>query len=91
MKLVSITPSKSSGKKWDALFDTGKRVPFGMDGYLDYTQHGDPVRRQRYLMRHKSREDWNDPTTAGALSRWILWENKDMGRAVAMFRRRFNL
>ena len=39
----------------------------------DYTKHKDPSRKQRYMNRHKSREDWTKPMSAGALSRYILW------------------
>ena len=34
--------------------------------------HNDPVRRQRYIDRHRSREDWSIPS-AGLLSKNILW------------------
>ena len=51
-----------------------KTTHFGARGMSDYTQHKDPKRQKSYLARHgKMGEDWNNPTTAGALSRWILW------------------
>lgn len=68
-----------------------RRIPFGAKGYEDYTQHKNHLRRENYLMRHRSREDWNDPQTAGALSRWILWEVSDLQDAVRRFRSRFSL
>ena len=49
-----------------------RTVHFGYAGASDYTQHRDPVRKQRYLARHAKREDWTKPMTAGALARWIL-------------------
>ena len=39
----------------------------------DYTIHKDPERKERYISRHKSNEDFNDPLTAGFWSRWYLW------------------
>ena len=64
-------------KKIMAVFtlDNGRTrtVHFGSAGASDYTQHRDPVRKQQYLARHAPREDWNNPMTAGALSRWVLF------------------
>jgi hypothetical protein len=52
----------------------GKRkVHFGAAGYEGFTVHKDVRRRAAYLARHRSREDWTDPTTAGFRSRWLLW------------------
>ena len=72
--------STRTSKKIMAVFtlDNGRTrtVHFGSAGASDYTQHRDPVRKQRYLARHAPREDWDNPMTAGALSRWVLW-NKE--------------
>jgi hypothetical protein len=53
-----------------------KRVYFGDSNMKDYTLFNALEREGRkraYLSRHKSREDWNDPNTAGFWSRHILW------------------
>ena len=95
MKLLRITPSVLPEKKYDAFFeDDGrhKKVSFGARDMEDYTTHKDKERRKRYLDRHKDREDWNQPDTAGALSRWILWGDSTSFREnVASFKKRFNL
>jgi hypothetical protein len=94
MKLVKITKSKTKGKKFDAYFDINgkeKRVAFGADGYSDYTMNKDPERRLRYIQRHKANEDWKDPTTPGALSRFILWEETDLATAIKKYKQRFNI
>ena len=36
-------------------------------------------------------EDWNDVTSAGALSRWILWNKPTIEASKADFKKRFNL
>lgn len=69
----------SSDKKYVAHFENVRsgrslRVSFGQRGAEDFTIHGDPKRKRRYIERHKRRERWGDPVTAGALSRWLLWE-----------------
>jgi len=79
MKLVSIKPSTNSDKKLMATFSNGRTIHFGAKGLKDFTIYskGDKdVAKQKkdaYIARHKVNENWNDPTTAGALSRWILW------------------
>lgn len=52
-----------------------KTVHFGAEGYSDYTKHKDPERKQRYITRHKKRENWGKSgiNTAGFWSRWLLW------------------
>lgn len=90
----TLEPASDGVHKWVGVFTdetTHRRVPFGAKGYEDYTQHKNPLRRANYLSRHRSREDWNDPMTAGALSRWILWESTSLHEAVRKFKRRFSL
>ena len=81
--------------KWVGIFtdDDGKetKISFGASSYQDYTQHKNPIRRTQYLVRHRTREDWTDPMTAGALSRWILWETPSIEKNVRLFKERFNL
>lgn len=94
MKLVKIVPSTNPKKKYDAVFrlDDGKEkvVRFGAAGYTDYTLSHDEVKKQAYLARHKS-EDWNNPLTPGALSRWILWNKPTVRGSITDFKNRFNL
>ena len=92
MKLISITKSDREKKKWKAVFEDPKRtIHFGATGYEDYTQHGNDERKDAYIRRHKKNENWDKPTTAGALSRWILWNKKSFRDSVSDFKRRFNL
>ena len=94
-KLMKIIKSSNPKKKYDAYFllDNGKekKVSFGASGYEDYTTHGDDERKERYLRRHRERENWNSPMTAGALSRWILWNKKTLGGSIAHFKNKFKL
>jgi hypothetical protein len=86
--------SESPGKKWKAVFTDGtkhKTIHFGATGYEDFTQHGSEQRKASYLARHKTSESWNNAMTAGALSRWILWNKPTISASVADFKRRFGL
>ena len=92
--LVSIKPSTRSGKKMMATFKhttTGrtKTTHFGASRYQDFRQHKDPQRKQRYINRHRKRENWKDPMTAGALSLYILWNKPTLKASVADYKKRF--
>lgn len=96
LKLKRIRPSHRPEKKWDAIFEKGDgsiiTQPFGQKGYSDYTKHRDPARKERYIARHKRMgEDWNDPTRAGTLSRYILWNKKTIKASIQDFKKRFHL
>ncbi len=94
MKVV-IKKSTKSGKKYQATFSEAnkknKTIHFGAEGMSDFTIHKDPKRKQRYLKRHRARENWNNPETAGALSRWILWNKPTIKSSIADFKKRFKL
>jgi hypothetical protein len=91
MKLLSIKPSTRAGKKYVATFDDGTTTHFGASGMSDFTKNRDEERKQRYLDRHRPNENWNDPKSAGALSRWILWNKRTLRDSIADYKRRFRL
>ena len=67
---------------------------FGQAGAKDYTRHDKMVREARkkaYDSRHKTTEDWTDPTSAGALSKFILWNKTSVSASIADYKRRFGL
>ena len=92
---VKFSKSKNPKKKYMAVFfDDGKKIKtthFGAAGASDFTLHGDPERKKLYLVRHKKRENWSDYKSAGALSRWILWEHTSLQVAKKAYAKRFNL
>ena len=92
---VKISDSTSDGKKMMAIFYTDgtktKTIHFGQKGADDFTKKGDSDQKQRYLDRHRKNENWNSPQTAGALSRWILWNKKSLTASISDFKKRFNL
>lgn len=99
---VTISRSSNSEKKLMAVFEDseGKKIKtthFGQRGASDYTKHGDKERMERYLERHgggtttSTKEDWKDPTTAGALSRWLLWNKPSLSASFSDYKSRFGL
>lgn len=68
-----IKSSTRKGKRFMATYANGKVVHFGLKGGNTYIDSGDKIKRAAYLARHKKNENWNDPYSAGALSRYLLW------------------
>ena len=101
-RLVAIEPSTKRGKKLMAVFGTrnGRTLTrhFGAQGHGDYIAYSRVSaamareKRRQYIARHgRGGERWDDPTTPGALSRYLLWEKPTLERAVAAFKKRFRL
>ncbi len=99
---VEIKRSSNPEKKLMAVFEDkdGKKIKtthFGQRGASDYTKHGEKERMQRYLERHgggtttSTKENWKDPTTAGALSRWVLWNKPSLSGSFSNYKSRFGL
>lgn len=93
---VKFSKSKNPKKKYMAVFSEpdGRKIKtthFGSANMSDYTINKDPERRRLYLVRHKKRENWSDYKSAGALSRWILWEHTSLQVAKKAYAKRFNL
>lgn len=101
MKLLKISSSTNSDKKMMAVFerDNGRQITthFGAKGMMDYTKYykQDPAkakeRKALYIARHKANENWNDPTSAGALSKHILWSEPTIESSIKKFKKKFNL
>ncbi len=102
MWLTSITKSNKPDKKLQAKFcmcekkdsckgTNTKTIHFGQRGSSTYLDHKDEDKKKAYLARHKPNEDWNNPLTAGALSRFILWNKKTLTESIADFKKRFKL
>ncbi len=96
---MELLPSTKKTKKLMAIFydANGKKMKtthFGSAGMKDFTKHSKDVRDERkkaYINRHEKRENWNDPTSAGALSRYILWNKPTLEASYKDFKKRFGL
>ena len=92
-----IEHSTKNDKRLMAIF--GKRpngteyiVHFGSpsppsEAFID---HGDKKKRTDYIKRHRPRENWKNPYSPGALSRYILWgETTDIDKNIRQYKKRF--
>lgn len=89
---MELSRSTRAGKKFMINVD-GTKVHFGAEGYDDYTTHKDNDRKERYLARHKSREDWakSGIKTAGFWSRWLLWNKPTIQGSIKDIEDRFKI
>jgi len=86
---MELKKSNKKGKRFMMIFDDGTITHFGSMGQ-NFTMHGDEIKKKNYLKRHEKNEDWNDPKSAGALSRWILWNLPNIEESYEDYKKRFN-
>jgi len=95
-KLRRIEVSPTAGKKFRAIFydkdtDKTKHEDFGASGYDDYTKTHDEAQKERYRTRHKKDLETGDPTRAGHLSWYLLWNKPTLAESVRSYKKRFGL
>lgn len=91
-KTFYLKPSTQADKKWMVTdLDNGKEVHFGDPDYEDFTQHQDPRRQSQYLQRHRTTENWRDLTSAGAWSRYLLWNEPNLADSIDTMERLFRI
>lgn len=95
VKLQSFGPSSNSSKKYMVVLlkpdGRKKTIHFGAKGMDDYTKTGDVEQKSRYIQRHKDKENWNDPLTAGFWAKHILWNKTTVQQSLADTKRQYNL
>jgi hypothetical protein len=79
-EVIHVRRATNGIHKFTAVFPDGSKVHFGRQGYSDYTKHKAKERMERYLTRHRSRENWtrSGAKTAGFWSRWLLWSSPSL-------------
>jgi len=73
-----------------------KTIHFGQSGAKDFTRHSAlerEKRKQAYISRHKSNEDWTASgiDTPGFYAKHILWNKPTISASLADMKRRFFL
>ena len=96
-ELISLKKASDNVHKYivDIIDNNNKHyyVKFGAKGYSDFTKNHDNDRKERYILRHKSKEDWTNTgiLSAGFWSRWILWNKATVHDSVIDVVKRFKL
>jgi len=89
---ISLSKSTRAGKKYMVKVEN-KIIHFGQAEASDYTEHKDPERKERYLARHRNRENWakSGIKTAGFWSRWLLWSEPTIAASIKKIEKKFNV
>jgi hypothetical protein len=93
---IIIRESKNKNKRFEAeiIEPSGKNkiIYFGAKNGSTYIDHKDQKKKENYIKRHAAlNEDWRNPFTAGALSRYILWEKPNLSEAVKNYENIFKI
>ena len=91
--LIYLGKSTRDGKKLMAVFRNPKKtIHFGQEGSTTRIEGATQRKRMNYIKRHEKNENWENPLTAGALSRYILWgSSKDIDDNIRRYIKRFNI
>tara|TARA_R110000851_G_scaffold133706_2_gene268668 strand:+ start:4841 stop:5131 length:291 start_codon:yes stop_codon:yes gene_type:complete len=89
---IVLKESSRKGKKFMVKVDN-KTIHFGQEGASDYTKNKDDDRKNKYIVRHTKRENWNKSgiKTAGFWSRWLLWNKKTLKGSIKDTEKRFDI
>ena len=96
IKSVVIKKSDQPKKRYTAVFtrENGRKktINFGSKGAKTFIDGAGSKVKSAWEARHIVREYWNNPLTAGALSKHILWGDSDnISRNIVAFKKKFNL
>ena len=78
---VVISRSAKPDKRLQARYGS-KTVHFGARGGSTYIDHGDAAKKRAWEARHRVREDWQDYSSAGALSKHLLWNKTSLQASI---------
>lgn len=95
MSKAVLTKSTRPNKKLKVVITNAygkmKTIHFGQRGSRTYLDHKDIDIKFAYIKRHKKRENWNDPYTAGFWSRWILWNKPTLRGSIMDIKRKYGI
>ena len=89
---IVLKRSDKPDKKYMVKVDN-KTIHFGSRGMSDFTKNKDPERKNRYIARHKKRENWSKSgiKSAGFWSKHILWNKPTIRESIKNTENRFNI
>ena len=86
--MYKLSKSTRKDKKYMVKKDGSPPIHFGAKGYSDFTLHKDDDRKKRYVARHKKRENWNDPSSAGYWAKHLLWNQNSIDKSILDLKKR---
>lgn len=67
------------------------KINFGSAGMNDYTITNDNTAKERYIKRHKPRENWDNLLSAGFYAKHILWAEKTIDKSIAKIQKDYKI
>lgn len=93
VKIYYPYKSDKPNKKYFIITNDNKKVYFGASGYEDFTIHKDEKRKERYINRHKKREQhlWNKSgiNSPSFWSLFLLWNKPTIKESYEYIKKRF--
>lgn len=93
--LIAIEYTGKAYPAFKATFDIDgrtKTVRFGTKSNFVTNDSKTTKDRTNYIKRHRVNEDWEDPMSRGALSRFLLWgKSRSLFENIKSYRKRFNV
>ena len=97
METIHLMKSPLRNKKFRVIIDNHK-IDFGASGYEDFITYNlkygkrvADIHKERYIIRHQAREDWNDIYTEGFWSRWLLWNKRTINQSIKNIEKALNV
>jgi len=90
---MKIENSTRKGKRFVATYADGTKVHFGSKGASTFIDgKRTEIERKNYIKRHDVRENFENPKSAGSLSRYLLWgDNKSLEKNHQEFMKKFKI
>jgi hypothetical protein len=88
---MKFEPSSQPGKRFKVTFSDGTIRHFGAKNGTTFIDGATEQQKKNWIARHSVRENHNDPYTAGALSRHLLWNTRDFEKNHKVFMKHFNV
>lgn len=68
-----------------------KTTHFGSINHQNFTIHKDNSRKESYIRRHKTNQDWDDTLTAGFWSKHLLWNKPTLQSSIKDIEKNYNI
>lgn len=97
VKLISVTDSPKPDKKLQVKLETSsgreKNLHIGAKGMDDFTKTQDEEQKERYIERHRAREDWklSGVLTSGFWAKHLLWNKPSLRSSIADVKSKFGV
>ena len=91
---AELSKSDKDEKRYKVILkkdDKKKTIHFGYKTGSTYVDHNDNKKKTAWIARHRVREDWTDPYTAGFWAKHLLWNKTTITDSILDIEKRYNI